>query len=99
MNEIKNGTIRSANILIEDHGILTSFLDIDYGTAGQGFGGYDLRENNVLATWVQRLLWVFKVRDFADLKGKPCRVETDGLIRGIGHFTEDRWFYPKDMFE
>lgn len=40
--ETKNARIRSADIFVEDHGILTAFLDLDYGGCGQGFGGYGM---------------------------------------------------------
>jgi hypothetical protein len=36
--------IRRADIGVEDHGILTVFLDFDYGGSGQGLPGYALDE-------------------------------------------------------
>ena len=45
----KLGRIREASLMVEDHGILTSFLDLDYashhwklGAEGQRFGRYHL---------------------------------------------------------
>lgn len=97
--ETKNAYIESVRIFVEDHGILTSFVHLDYGGGGQGFGGYDLRYNNTLTKWVEGLLRVFNTQDLLSLKGKPCRVEADwGKVYRIGHFTEDRWFDPRSMY-
>ena len=42
MEEIKNAIITGTYLGIEDHGILTFWLYLDYGGSGQGFGGYQL---------------------------------------------------------
>jgi hypothetical protein len=97
----QNAQVESApQIFIEDHGILTSFVQLNYGGGSrQGFGGYDLRYENRLHDWVESLMEVFGVRDLADIKGKPCRVKVeDGLVRSIGHFTGDRWFTPREFW-
>ena len=105
--EIKNAKITSANISLEDHGILTCYLMLDYGGSGQGFGGYALDGYNkaldkrVGTAWgmeyIRRLIELFDVEHFANLKGLPCRVEAsyDKILR-IGHFIDDEWFYPKE---
>lgn len=36
--------IKSTFLGVEDHGILTCFLHVDYGSGGQGIGGYSLDE-------------------------------------------------------
>jgi hypothetical protein len=97
----QNAMVESApQIFIEDHGILTSFVQLEYGGGSrQGFGGYDLRYDNRLADWTQQLLKVFGTYDLANLKGRPCRVKVeDGLVRSIGHFTEERWFTPREFW-
>lgn len=95
MIETRNAVIKDVSIFIEDHGILTSFVDLDYGNSGQGFGGYTLEES--MGRWVRGLLGVFKVHDLKDLKGKACRVKIEnGIARSIGHLLEDRWFTPKE---
>jgi hypothetical protein len=96
--ETKNAYIESARI-VEDHGILTSFVHLDYGGGGQGFGGYDLRHSDALAKWVQGLFRVFQIDDWSRLKGLACRAEADwGKVYRIGHLTADRWFDPKEMY-
>lgn len=98
---IENAIIKDARVFVEDHGILTSFVDVSYGGgSGQGFGGYDLRSDNRLAMWHLELFKVFGATDLRDLGGRPCRVEVEGgLIRRIGHYIENRWFDPKEMFK
>ena len=47
--------------------------------------------------WVQRILNTVGVSKWEDLKNKFVRVDGErfGSIKGIGHITEDRWFYPE----
>ena len=40
--EIKNAVINSATITSSECGLLTAYLDLDYGDSCQGFGGYTL---------------------------------------------------------
>jgi hypothetical protein len=102
---IENAEITRVDIEVEDHGILTMGVSLEGGGWGVTFGGYALdrwsdekkrREGTeLLAECVLRLLDTFKVRRLADLKGLPCRVETEdwgGKAQRIGHFTQDRWF-------
>lgn len=42
MLETKNARITHASLSSEDHGCLTGWLTLDYGGAGQGFGGFAL---------------------------------------------------------
>lgn len=42
MNETRNARIVSTMLGVEDHGIFTLMVHLDYGGAGQGFGGYAL---------------------------------------------------------
>ncbi|WP_423258771.1 hypothetical protein, partial [Escherichia coli] len=38
--EVKNAVITGTMLGVEDHGILSCMIYLDYGGAGQGFGGY-----------------------------------------------------------
>ena len=105
----KNGKIDSTFLGIEDHGIMTCWLNITYDGSGQGFGGYALDGNaggrghakSILA--IRKILETLDVRDWADLKGKYVRVrkedEWNSPIHSIGHIVEDRWFSFKDHFK
>lgn len=99
---IKNALVKSADIFIEDHGILTAFLYLDFGGANQGFGGYSLdgKGANYAACFIRGVLDTLKLHEWSALAGKILRVETEnGLLVAIGHPIEDRWFYPKREFE
>jgi hypothetical protein len=47
--------------------------------------------------WVKRILETVGVRNWEDLVGKHVIVvgEEFGEITGIGHITDDKWFFPK----
>lgn len=92
----------------EDHGILTTFLDLDFGDFHQGFGGYaldkydeDLRERVPSLALGRHISEIFKVAGvdrWESLKGCVVRVEMDGqrIVR-IGHYLKDIWFNPQEM--
>lgn len=74
--ERKLARIRSATLGFEDHGILTSFLNLEYaepgrriGSTGQGFGGYGLG-GEYASRWIEGVLTAVGVTDWADLPGK-----------------------------
>jgi hypothetical protein len=101
--EIKNATIENIRIHMERGFIVTISITLDYGGAGQSFGGYMLAHKDRgptphLAAWVLGLMEVFKVDDIMKLKGKPCRAEASHCkVKRIGHFTDDRWFDPEEV--
>jgi hypothetical protein len=93
---------------IEDHGLLTAFLMLDYGGTVQGFGGYGLyspakkvKEKNFAGHFIYRTLETVGVYEWENLVGKAIRVVIgdDRLIKGIGHIINDKWFYPQAEFE
>jgi len=103
--ETKNAVITGTMLGIEDHGIFTAFVDLDYGGSGQGFGGYCLgyppdskKSGNAAATFIQEVLRLADVTKWEDLKGRPVRVRTtQNKVLALGHFMKEEWFYPGDM--
>lgn len=107
MNE-KNAIIKSATITNDDHGILTAWLTLDYGGAGQGFGGYVLYlpkscTHHKLLSHAGHFIWrcmeVAGVCRWEELPGKTIRVRGGHSgIDAIGHIVKDDWFYPRADF-
>jgi hypothetical protein len=108
--ETKNAIITGTQLGYEDHGILTAFLQLDYGNSGQGFGGYQLdtysKENEGRTAsigcgfFIQRVLEVVGVDRWEQLNGKHIRVISDwNKVQGIGHILKDEWFFPEKEFK
>ncbi len=76
-----------------DCGVLTCTLRLEQGSDSQGFSGNG-------SAFIQKVLETVGVNWWEDLVGQYVRVdgENAGEIYGIGHITEDRWFYPKLAF-
>lgn len=109
MSEIKNAKIESTMLGIEDHGIMTCFLYLDYGGSCQGFGGYGLDSYNESLKrrvgtdygleFIKCILDTVGVEKWEDLPGKYIKADADfDRVRGIGNIIKDKWFYPeKDL--
>lgn len=102
-NQICNAIIQSALIEIEDHGLLSAWLKLDFGGYMQGFGGYGLAPPSSSAQWpyranfagvfIMRTLEVVGVSRWDLLPGKSIRVNRLGnKIIAIGHVIKDDWF-------
>jgi hypothetical protein len=105
---IKNARIRKASLGIEDHGIMTCMLYLDYQGSAQGFGGYslDTYDDTVKRRvgtaygmeWIIRLLRAVGVDNWEDLVGQNVRVDGDYTkIKRIGHIIEENWFDPDEI--
>jgi len=110
--EIVNATIDSAQLGINDHGILDLWLYLNYADGcTQGFGGFALylpssfthhKLESVAGHYIFRVFEIAGVEDFSKLRGRNVRVSKDagwnGLVRGVGHIVKDNWFFPADDF-
>lgn len=106
--QIKNAIIESAHITCE--GILTVWLQLDYGNSCQGFGGYALYlpDSRVLppdkrdcgGQFILRCMEIARVNSWKDMKGRCIRVLADDTkVYAIGHILEEEWFNPsEDLF-
>jgi len=104
----QNAVIESTTIDIGDRNLLTIWLNLDYGGAGQGFGGYALylpesydhhELKSFAGHFIFRVLEIAGVHRWEQLKGKTIRVKSDGTIKAIGHITKDDWFDPSKDFK
>lgn len=106
---VKNAIIESVKLTTEDHGLLSAWIFLDYGGAGQGFGGYCLylpksfthhKLESVAGHFLWRVMEVAGVTDWDELKGKTVRVKAShGGVEGIGHIVKDDWFFPAEDFK
>lgn len=107
--EIKNAVIKSAKLDIGDRGLLTAWLNLDYGGSGQGFGGYVLylpksyshhELTSVAGHFIFRCMQIAGVDEWQQLVGKTVRVRADNTkVHAIGHIVNDDWFNPSVDFE
>lgn len=107
MSEIveKNAIIKGAKITVEN-GLLDCWLDLDYGGAGQGFGGFSLylpktfknsdpSGPNYAGHFLWRVLEIAGVTRWENLVGKTVRVRAEhSKVHSIGHIVLDDWFNP-----
>lgn len=103
MSEIKvsNARIRSANITVENHGILDAWVMLEWAGGGQGFGGWCLAGGPHCAIFLVGVLRAAGVERWSDLAGCVVRIrhEEFGRIHAIGHaITDDCWFDPSAEF-
>jgi hypothetical protein len=106
--EIKNAVIESARFDTERG--LSAWLTLDYGGAGQGFGGYLLylpkdwkhhgEPGNYAGHFIWRVLEIAGVDDWAKLPGRTIRVKSEhSKVHAIGHIVKEDWFNPSEDFE
>lgn len=90
------GKIKSTSLGFEDHGIFTSYLQLDFSGYGQGFGGYGLDDYNkqtdervshdALYHWMTNVMRIVSVDEWEKVAGKlvyALRNEPYGKIIGI----------------
>lgn len=108
-----NGKIRSTFLGVEDHGILTFFIHLEWDGAGQGLGGFAIdgpdKENGGRLGFgpglvaIRRILETVGVDSWEKLPGQLVRVRHEGWGSHrppiIGHIMEDRWFDLREFME
>lgn len=105
---IKNAVIKSARIDSGDRGLLTAWIELDYGGSCQGFGGYALylpksyAHHELMSCaghFIFRVMEVAGVGRWDHLAGKTVRVSSDHTkVHSIGHIVKDDWFNPNVDF-
>jgi hypothetical protein len=105
----RNAVITSAEIRNDDHGLLTAWLNLDYGGEGQGFGGQALylpesfkhrKIESYAGHFIWRVMEIAGVSEWGGLKGRTIRVRQNfSCVWEIGHIVKDGWFCPARDFE
>lgn len=110
--EIHNAKITGTMLGVEDHGIMSSFVYLEWSGGGVGFGGYALDQYDKILEkrvgapfgldYIKEIMEVVGVSRWEDLKGKYVRVKSEGwggTAVAIGNLLEDKWFEPKEWFK
>jgi hypothetical protein len=106
--EIRNAVISSTNLGFLSHGIFQFYVNLNYGSSGQGFGGYGLDDYNKAtdkrhgtAFGCEAIIQVLKtvgVNQWEELVGKSVRVVTTrNKIKRIGHYLDDKWLDLEEL--
>lgn len=93
--------VRNTFLGYEDHGIMTAYLELDYGGAVQGAGTFDLRPNGEMFRFVEGFMQACGVREWEKMKGRTIYAFVqDGLVRGLKPLPTEGgsefWFRPKE---
>jgi len=112
--EISNAVIENVELTIDDHGILTVWVNLKLEVGNQGFGGFVLyspgddnsfskESGNYAGHFIWRVLQIAGVENWSRLKSKTIRVRKrggwSGTIEAIGHIVKDDWFNPTEDFK
>jgi hypothetical protein len=103
--EMKNAKIANTMLGREDHGIMSFYLNLDYGGSGQGAGGWCLdtpvhrdgkfshREGCAAGMdLIGKILETLEVETWEKLPGTYCRVRASwSKVQAIGHPLKDKW--------
>lgn len=109
---IENAKIVGTTLGIEDHGIMTFYLHIEFVKSACSFGGYSLdsydkkvKRRIASAAGLQAIIEILKcvgVSKWEDLVGTYIRCEHQGWggkILRIGNLIKDQWFSLEDFFK
>ena len=95
---------------LHDRGIMTFWIMLEFGSGGQGFGGYTLDsycktaqkrlQTALTGEVVHGILEALELDSWEDLKGKYVRIAGFGQkILGIGHIVKDQFFMVDEVME
>ena len=98
MKDWWNARITEASIEIEDHGILTFWLQVDMEGSGGGIGGFGLdggRPRKYCSVrFIREILDCLEVKKWGDLKGQLVRIPSshlgEAMPKQIGHILKDQ---------
>lgn len=108
--ETRNAKIESTFLGVDDHGIMTFWLNLDYGGSGQGAGGWCLDEYKKKIDkrgggarsmeLIMRILSTVGVDTWEELPGKYIKAKCDmGKVYGICSALGDKWLMFDDFFK
>ena len=100
---ILNAKITSAEIFIEDHGLLTFGLYVDTSAGwSTGIGMFDLHGCNNSAGLIKDILNLVGVTRWSDLAGKYIRIDDNNTrnssITRIGNIISEDWIDLRAYF-
>jgi hypothetical protein len=97
--EIRNARITSVELGYAGFNVPSAWLHLDYGGAGQGFGGWCL-SGPAMSIFVMGVLDTLKLDEWNKLPGQIIRVkQSHSKVHAIGHPIEDKWFDPVETFK
>ncbi len=115
MTEILNAQIKNVSLTMADHGVLTFYVTVEGAGWGCSLGGYVIgkgyigaddddfqSESGLGLVAMMRMMDVIGVDRWEDLKGKYCRVESEGWgdkVHKIGNIIKDKWFDIDEFFK
>ena len=108
--KVQNAKIESTFLGVEDHGILSFFLYLDYGGICQGFGGWELDgydketkgRKGIAASieLIRAILDTLEVSSWEKLPGNYCRAKCSwNKVHAIGHPLKDKWLDVQEFFD
>jgi hypothetical protein len=100
MIEIRNAIIKRTFLGIEDHGIFTAVITLDYGSSQQGFGQHNLEFKDYGIAYLRKILEAVGVNEWEELQGQTVRVKCEHTkVYAIGNIIQDKWFEPERLNE
>lgn len=108
---IENARITGTMLGVEDHGIMTCYLFLEFENGCCDFGGYALDTYDKEAEgrvgtaegmqMIAEILETVGVKSWEELPGEFIRCEHEGWggkITKIGNIIQDKWLSPEDFF-